>query len=254
MSQVIETPPLLTGSAPDQLQSLYAYLFRLSQSLNIALDSAPQMPGMLPGQPESAAPGTSENRPQSGDYSSLRSLIISTAETVRQEMDRVETVLRGQTEAVSSQFGSFKESLHATITATAREVVQSYRYDAALQALDRENERLDVQQRKTEGFIRSGFIDYGPDGLPIVGIAIGQNLSSRPVDAQGQSLEQFDPAQSCTFYTAEKVSFRMQGREIAYVSNRKLYIGDVQITGSAQLGPWRMGGENGLTVQWIGGA
>ena len=247
MSQIIETPPLLTGSTPDQLQSLYAYLFRLSQSLNIALEAAPQP---VTGR---ALPGSVPGTPGSGDYSGLHSLILTTAQTVRREMDRLETVLRGQTEAVSDQFGSFKETLTSTITATAREVVQSYGYDAAIQALDRENNRLDVQQRKTEGFIRSGFIDYAPDGTPLVGIAIGQNLSSQTVETQGQTLEQFDPAQSCTFYTAEKVSFRMQGREIAYVSNRKLYIGDVQITGSAQLGPWRMGAEKGLTVQWIGG-
>ena len=256
MRPVIEPPPSLTGGEQERMQSLYAYLFRLSQSLNLALDGvdSPAAAGQLTPSPEAAFGGPSQGAPQEqSEYSALRSLIISTAQTVRREMDQLETVLKGETEAISGQFGSFKESLETTITATARDVVQSYRYEAAIGALNRENDQLQVHRRKTEGFIRSGFIDYDADGVPIVGIAIGQDLSSQPVTENGRELEQFDPAQSCTFYTADKVSFRMQGREIAYVSNRKLYIGDVQITGAAQLGRWRMEGGAGLTIQWIGG-
>ena len=99
------------------------------------------------------------------------------------------------------------------------------------------------------GFIRQGFIDYDEHGVPIIGVAIGQNLKSTTVTVDGQTVEQFDSAQSCAFYTSEKVSFRIGGNEVAYISNRKLYILDAEVTGS-----WLMShGSAGLTLRYIGG-
>ena len=52
----------------------------------------------------------------------------------------------------------------------------------------------------------------------------------------------------------EKVSFRIGGNEVAYVSNRRLYILDAEVTGSITLGDWLLShGAAGLTIRNIGG-
>ena len=52
---------------------------------------------------------------------------------------------------------------------------------------------------------------------------------------------------------ADRVSFRVNGTEVAYVSNRKLYIHDVEITGDVILGSWHLSTGSGFALKWIGG-
>lgn len=127
-------------------------------------------------------------------------------------------------------------------------------YSALLTKINNNQESTEAYITDTRGFIRQGFIDYDAAGVPIIGIAIGQNLRSTTVTVDGQTLEQLDSAQSCAFYTADKVSFRIGGNEVAYVSNRKLYILDAQVTGSLTIGDWLFShGDAGLVVRYTGG-
>ncbi len=249
----IETPPRLQGDEAAQLGQVYSYLFRLSETLNLALQVVGTETADIAEKAASAAVQQSSTA-QGASYTNLRSLILNTASVIRTEMDKLETTLHSETTAISHQFGTFQENIRSTITATAESVVQRYDYDAKLQALQDEAAGFSAYKVKTEGYIRSGFIDYDAQGVPILGIAIGQELSSTTVTVNGEELQQFDPHQSCAFYTAEKVSFRIQGQEVAYVSNRKLYIGDVEITGSVIFGDWLLSTGNGIAMKWIGGA
>ena len=104
----------------------------------------------------------------------------------------------------------------------------------------------------TEGFIRQGFIERDENGVPIIGIAIGKGLTGVETVVDGQKVLELDETQSCVFYTAERVSFRIGGREVAYLSNRKLYVADVEITGGLWLGRWLLEGSDGFTVRFIG--
>lgn len=242
---IFDTPPRMSD------QTVYQYLFRLSEALNLAME---QLDRTIDTKAQDAVQVISAKNGASDSSQELKALIVSTASIIRKEMDTYQTELHGQYEAISEEFGSYQESLDATITATADGILQEYGFASRLDALDSKAAGFEQYRTKTEGFIKQGFIEYDDNGAPVIGIAIGQNLKSTTVSVDGQTLEQLDSAQSCAFYTSEKVSFRIGGNEVAYVSNRKLYILDAEITGSLTVGGWLLSnGSAGLTLRYIGG-
>ena len=249
IGKTIETPPVLSGGSQQQLRQLYGYLYRLSEHLNLALTQVNKTEQALP----AAAKEEARASAQANTYSELKSLIVNTAGIVRKELDAVSSRLQGEYESVSEEWGSFRENFQTTVTETARDVLRQYDYDGALQALNEQAAGFAQYRLQTEGFIRQGFVELDEMGLPVLGIAIGQNLTGQTVTIDGVNYEQFDGGQSCAFYTAEKVSFRVGGQEMAYVSNNKMFIRDIEVVGKAILGDWMLTTHNGFAVKWIGG-
>lgn len=258
MSFRVETPPALRGEPEQQLSLMSSYLFRLAEMLNVALNSLSENSYSSVSEVQGARPGSKANG-QAMDanavsYNELRGLINNTSIYVHSEIERISTELERQYVAISNDWGTFQENISSSIEATAEGIVQSYGYDAEIQSLHEEASGFSAYKISTEGYIRQGFIDYDENNIPIVGIAIGQGLTSTKVTVNGVEYQKIDSTASCAFYTASKVSFRINGQEVAYVSNRKLYIGDVEITGSVVLGgKWMIGTSNGLSIKWIGG-
>ena len=254
----VETPPHLSGKTEQQVKQLYGYLYRLSENLNIALNNldGESFFGNVTANAKENAKDISSPREDNtaGTYNELRALIVNTANIVQSEMDILESELHSEYSALSEEWGTYRENITTIIESTAHSVVQTYHYDSQLEALREEAAGFSAYQIATEGYIKQGFIDYDENNVPILGIAIGQGLTSTTVTINGEEYEQIDNSQSCAFYTANKVSFRINGQEVAYVSNRKLYIGDAEITGTMVIGSkWLMDATNGLTFKWIGG-
>ena len=256
MSFRVETPPALRGAPEQQIALMSSYLYRLAEMLNVALNnlneggytSATEVQAVRTKAKGEAADATVAS------YNELRGLINNTSIYVHTELDRLSTELERQYVAISNDWGTFQENISSSIEATAEGIVQSYGYDAEIQTLHEEAAGFSAYKISTEGYIRQGFIDYDENNIPIVGIAIGQGLTSTKVTINGVEYQKIDSTASCAFYTATKVSFRINGQEVAYVSNRKLYIGDVEITGSVVLGgKWMISTTSGLSIKWIGG-
>lgn len=227
-----ESPPELRGSPETQLAQLQNYLYQLSELLNVAFEAVNASVG---GGTNSLNTGGSTSKGTS-EAESLKSLIVNTAQIVRVNMNKLETRLTERYEAQSAAFGNFVENIDTTITATARDVLSLYGYDAAIASLQENASSMNEYRLSTEGFIRQGFIDYDDEGFPIIGIAIGQGLRSTTETIGGVEYQHFDSTQNCAFYTSERVSFRINGREAAYLSNQRLYIADAQVIGSLILG------------------
>ena len=258
MSFRVETPPALRGAPEQQIALMSSYLFRLSEMLNVALNSLSEG-GYTSATEAQATRAASKATGGPTDatvvsYNELRGLINNTSIYVHSEIERIGTELERQYVAVSNDWGTFQENVSSSIEATAEGIIQSYGYDAEIQTLHEEAAGFSAYKISTEGYIRQGFIDYDENNIPIVGIAIGQGLTSTKVTINGVEYQKIDNTASCAFYTATKVSFRINGQEVAYVSNRKLYIGDVEITGSVVLGgKWMISTTSGLSIKWIGG-
>lgn len=258
MSFRVETPPALRGEPEQQLSLMSSYLFRLSEALNVALNSLSER-SYTSATEVQVSKSDSVNKSLATDttvasYNELRGLINNTSIYVHSEIDKLSTELERQYVAISDDWGTFQENISSSIEATAEGIVQSYGYDAEIQTLHEEAAGFSAYKISTEGYIRQGFIDYDENNIPIVGIAIGQGLTSTKVTINGVEYQKIDSTASCAFYTATKVSFRINGQEVAYVSNRKLYIGDVEITGSVVLGgKWMISTASGLSIKWIGG-
>jgi hypothetical protein len=130
--------------------------------------------------------------------------------------------------------------------------VQQYGFEGDIESLEAQASDFERYRISTEGFIRQGFVERDAAGVPIIGIAIGQGLTGVETTVDGQTLLELDKLQSCAFYTAERVSFRIGGREVAYLSNRRLNVADVEVTGGLHLGQWLLDGSDGLMVKYIG--
>lgn len=247
-----ESPPALRGSAETQLGQLYTYLYQLSELLNVSFDAVNASAG---GGTNSLNTGGSTSKGTS-EAESLKALVVNAAQVVRVSMNKLETRLMEEYSAQSAAFGDFMENIDTTITATARDVLSIYGYDAAIATLQEDSSGLKQYQLETEGFIRQGFIDYDEQGVPIIGVAIGQNLSAVTEIIDGVEYEHINSNQNCAFYTSERVSFRVNGREAAYASNQKFYMVDAQVVGTLSLGDgWDISATaaNGVVFRYIGG-
>ena len=217
-------PPAPTGTLSQQVQKQYAYLFQLAQMLNRAAEQAEQQPQTQTVQkPVQAA--------QAQTVVELKSLIVKSADAVRKEMDRLETELKGSYVAVSD-FGTYLERISQEIEADPTGLSRYFKFASDIQA-DVEQVGTDFSTYKTDvqGYIRQGIVGY--DGtVPILGIAIGQNLQ--------------------TVWTTEKLSFYIGGQEAAYFSNGKLTVAQIATDRIAGAGKWDVSFTNGVKFKWIG--
>ena len=127
-------PPGLKGDEKSQLVQMHSFLFRLTEQLNAALvqtDNAIQKAQTAVSASGKPADGSTE-----AEYRELKSLIIKSADTVRAEMDVVETTLRSEYEAISDEWGTFQENIETTIVQTAESTIESYNYQAQIDGLE----------------------------------------------------------------------------------------------------------------------
>jgi hypothetical protein len=93
--------------------------------------------------------------------------------------------------------------------------------------------------------IKSGLLYYGEDGAPVYGLEIGQR---NEIDGQ----EVFN---KFARFTADRLAFYDQNdNEVAYISDRKLYITHVEVKGSFLMGGFTdtVQTDGSVVTKWIG--
>ena len=242
-------PPYPTGSVAQQCAQQYAYLFQMAQQLNMALDQLETAGGEDIAQKRAAAAREKGSEPtQKESYDKLKSLIVKTAETVERGMEQI-TAQMSESYVAVSDFGSYVERLSAYLEANPEAVTQYYGFYSELKAdMAAVDAAFADYKVDTEGYIRTGIVYY--DGaVPVYGVAVGQNLTATEVDGE----RVVDPNNFRAVFTATKLSFWQDSTEVAYVSNNRLYIHDITVLGSLELGRWKMEEADGLVFRWIGG-
>ena len=231
-----ENPPVLQGDERTQLRQLNGYLFTISNKLNEALMTI-SVAQEKKEEEERTDAGTPAE--ESKDYKTLKSMIIKTAEIVRTEMQEISTQLHGETEAISSQFGSLVETLDATIKATAEGVLQDYHYSETVRDTQTNTEfRTMTNQYIFTGLINDNPVEYG--------IAIGEGVTA--YDANGNPY--LNQNAKCATFTMNKMSFWQGNVELAYFSSGKFYIKNGQITQTLQIGNfvWKAMADNSMVL------
>ena len=256
MMQTFLQPPILQGSTTDQLRQLRQWLYRLSTDLNVALTSLSAenfAEGNLPAAKGNGAQ-TGGTTVETNAASALKSLIVKTANTVRREMDVLETELRSSLVA-QSDFGTFAESINTTVRDSAESIERLTQYQAAmtdsLNGLGAEFEQYVIE---SSGYIKQGIIGY-ENAVPIIGIAIGQDIRvSGTETVDGREYEVIDTSSNVSTWTPGKLTFYVNGLEAAYVSNGAFYAPTLHVLGRQYHGAnWEISHDNGYTIKWIGG-
>lgn len=246
----IMPPPQLQGDEQAQLTQVYRYLFRLSEQLNaasIALDT--QASNASEAIAKAAGIDTATAAKNDNHYTALVSLVVKTAEIVQAQMDKVVTTLRSSYSA-SSEHGELTEEVIREIEETAKKSLENFIYDAKVTSLTPGEES--AFQTHLEGFIARGIIGFEEDGrTPIVGIAIGRELLKKLDVVDGKTYEVLDTTANMATYTSDKLSFWIDGVEVAYLSNSELYVTRIIVLDSIKLGGWDLAvnGKDDLTIR-----
>lgn len=248
----IMPPPTLQGDEQQQLTQVYRYLFRLSEQLNavsMTLDTQASNASVAIAKAAGVELNSGNAEEHANHYTALVSLIVKTADIVQAKMDKVVTTLKSEYRA-ESEYGELTEEIIREIEETAKKTLENFIYDAKVTSLtpDEESE-FDTH---LEGFIVRGIIGFEEDGrTPIIGIAIGQNLLKKIDVVDGKKYEVIDTTTNLATYTANKLSFWINGIEVAYLSNSELYVTRIIVLDSIKLGGWDLAvnGKDDLTIR-----
>lgn len=169
-------------------------------------------------------------------------------------MDKKVEELKGSYVAVSD-FGTYLERISQEIEADPTGLSRYFKFASDIQA-DVEQVGTDFSTYKTDvqGYIRQGIVGY--DGtVPILGIAIGQNLQTARtgVETEQGVFDEIDKSSNMSVWTTEKLSFYIGGQEAAYFSNGKLTVAQIATDRIAGAGKWDVSFTNGVKFKWMGG-
>lgn len=249
MPNIIQ-PPTLQGDAGAQLTQVYRYLFRLSEQLNMALGETDRQVQYIRTNNGGAVDEDRLTSDLDRQYRDLKSLIIKTADVVRAEMDVIVTQLDSKYLAISD-WGTYREEVSREITDTAKHTIENFKYGEEIFNIPDMVADFEAYRIEAEGYIKRGIIGYDDENFPVIGIAIGQTLRSKTVVIDGVEYQEFDTSENMATYAAEKLSFWINGVEVARLSNSELVVTRAVISDSIQLGDWNIevNAQDGMTVQ-----
>ena len=177
MNRALEQPPILSGPAAQQAQLLRDYLVRMVRQLQTQ-GSTEALEAAVRRSIEASAGKTREAAALDARRRALelKSLIVKTADEVVELMDRELASLSGVYVA-QSDFGVYAETTLRTIEDTARQTVESFQYDARLDAANAALGTLEQTVTSLNGQIRRGVIEDPATHEDVLGIAISENVS-----------------------------------------------------------------------------
>lgn len=227
------TPPSATGGQAEQVRNLYSYLYQLTDRLNaafVALDAG----GSDASGASVSAGGTSSgmSADQARQYNELKALIIKTGTVTKEYADKLVASL-DSVYIAQSEWGTYEEQIHQDIEATASGIVESYNFQSQIDALD--DYRIEAS-----GYILRGIIGYDENNVPIFGIAIGQDLKTTEVTIDGVTYKQVDMTKNLATYTADGITFWLNGVAVARLNQQELSITRAVITEKITLGDWEI--------------
>lgn len=226
-------PPMLSGgSEAEQLKSLRAYLFQLSEQLEFALGEVNREQTVIRQETKKSAARSSQQTPAAA-FATLKPLIIKSAEIVERYSEEIGRRLEGQYVALS-QFGTFRQQTEQAIRENAEQIQRSFRN---IQEIETDIAQLDAAILDVSAYVKTGLLYYGEDAVPVYGVEIGQQTS-----AGGAVV-----FQKFARLTAGKLSFYDENdTEVAYISDCRLHITTADIgdlaARRAELSQLRMGG------------
>lgn len=235
----IRLPNINAATEKDQLIQVKSYLHQLAQELNWALSSLESSTAKDTGKKVSSGAVTKEEMTTS--FNELRSLIIKSAETVSAYYEEAEKKYSSLYVA-QSDFGTYKEEAEQLIKENSTSVEQFFEN---LQEIITNIDNLEHSLIEVNANIRSGLLDTDDNGVPVYGVEVGQRTE---IDG----VEVFD---KFARFTSDRLSFYDQNdNEVAYISDRKLYINHVEVKGT-----FRMGGfmdtvlsDGSIVTKWVG--
>lgn len=236
--------PNIVGNDREQLAQIRSYLYQFIPQLQWALNSIDTSSAsnyVVPQNPKSTPPASSPTFDAIVAFKDLKPLIIKSADIVEAYYEEINKKLQGLYVA-ESDFGTFIQKTEQSISQTSEGIEQNF---SNIQQILTDIENLNFTLAEVNAHIRSGHLYDNGDGLPVYGLEIGQRTA---IDGK----EIFN---KIARFTSDRLSFYDQNdNEVAYISDYKLYIRNVEITVSFKIGGFVDTVAHGdVITRWVGG-
>lgn len=244
MSIDLRFPKITAKDAEGQLMQMQSYMFQLVEQLNWAMktiESGTSGSVAYTGNTSATAAGGADAKAQT-TFNSIKALIIKSADIVNAYYETINAKLKGQYVA-QSDFGTFSEETTSALEANSTAISQFY---TDIQQIITDIENVEHTLIEVNAHIKSGLLYYDDSGVPIYGLEIGQKSEIDGVEVFNKYAR----------FTSEKLAFYdSNGYEVAYISDKKLYITHIEVTGSFSHGGFvsTVRPDKSVVERWIGG-
>lgn len=239
--------PNITSTTPEgKLMQLQSFLHQTVEQLNWALNTI---------EAGNSSGNVAQSKNNSGDTSSedgtdpvakfneIKALIIKSADIVNAYYEKINAKLVGEYVAISD-FGTYTELTSQQIEANSTAIEQRYTH---LQQIETDIEDLEHSLIEANAYINSGLLYYNDAGVPVYGLEVGQRTEIDGVEVFNKYAR----------FTSDRLSFYdNNGHEVAYISDKKLYITHIEVTGSFTFGGFvdTILSDRSIVTKWVGGA
>lgn len=237
----LRLPNITEKSTEGKVLQIQSYLYQMADQLKFALDT---LEGGSTSSNIVAAPtisGRSSEKEAINNFNEIKALIIKSADIVNAYYDKINQRLEGLYVA-ESDFGTYVEKTSQTIDATSGRVDQLFESEQTILSAI---EGIDDWILTTEGCIRRGELYKDENGLPVIGIEIGQKNEVNGVEVFNKYAQ---------FISNKLTFFDKYGEPLAYISDYKLFITHAEITGSLTQGGFveTVLADKSIVKKWVG--
>ena len=224
---MIRYPNIIGKTDAQKLEQMRSYLHQLADELNFQLDKTGNLMSGYASTANQTADGAKPLKKDDAisNFNDIKALIIKSADIVNAYYDEITKLIdQNGLYVAESDFVTFKEETENTLYADNTGLTQQVR---SIQTIFDENGNI-LDARICDGHINAGILYYDENANAVVGLEIGQ----RNTDASGNTtFNQF------ARFTAQKLSFfDTNGKEVAYISDRRLHIKEARIVSQLTMG------------------
>lgn len=214
MSIDIRLPNITARDEAGQLAQIRSYLHQMVEQLNWALGSIETTSSEAVVEAKAVAAAANSNPVST--FNDIKALIIKSADIITAYSEEISRRLDGLYVA-ESDFGVYKEETTQVIKETASEVTRAF---TNIQTISDTVDGINESLVGVNATIKAGVLYYDDEGIPVYGIEVGQKTEK-------DGVEVFD---AFARFTSAGLSFYDEnGNEVAYVSNNKLFINQVEV-------------------------
>ena len=250
MSYNIRIPKITASSTQEQIRQVHSYLYQVVEQLNWALNTIETSSSSANTSATTSIESdsqTSQEETSLNTFNSIKGLIIKSADIVNAYYEEIDNLLKLSGEYVAEASfpegsAKFVQNTTNTLKANSDSIVQYY---DNMQKILSEIESIENQLIDVNAYIKSGLMYTEDDGTPIYGLEIGQKTEKNGVETFNQYAR----------FIANKLSFfDSNGYEAAYISDKKLFINNVEINYLFKMGGFEdtVLADRSIVTKWVG--
>lgn len=248
MSFNLRIPNITATSTTEQIRQVHSYLYQVVEQLNWALNEI-NSPNNADTKVSTDNETTAQENTPVDTFNSVKGLIIKSADIVNAYYEEIDNLLKLSGEYVAEASfpegsATFIQNTNNTLKANSESITQYYEN---MQKVISDIDSLKSQLIDVNAYIKTGLLYNDDDGVPIYGLEVGQTTEKNGVKVFNQYAR----------FIANKLSFYdSNGYEAAYISDKKLFVDNVEINVSFTMGGFVdiVQPDKSIVTKWIGGS